>query len=366
MKASQKQKRISFSRPERKIDTRFKTTMKKLFNGFVLLLAGLLLLSCLTPFVPVAKLPVLSFLGLTVPLLFLGNLLMGLLAFFLRNRIWLASLTALLLGFGLFGSFYRFGQQQEPLPEEALEVMSFNTCSFNSYGWIDAPDIDEAILRFVKEQDPDIVCFQEFSRSYHRRLKQYPYRYETPYRSMKTIQAIFSKYPIVGQGSLEFPDTGNNALYADIQYQSDTLRVYNLHLQSYQVIPSRRLIRRAASGGLYRRMSKAFSFQEQQAGIFKRHKEASPYPAIVCGDLNNTAYSRAYRMVRGDMQDSFDALGNGFGTTYKLKFLPLRIDVILSDTDFEVVAHRNYDVLLSDHFPLMAAFQLKRTDNNNP
>lgn len=339
---------------------------KKLFNGFVLLPAGLLALSCLTPFVPVERFPILSFLGLTVPFLFIGNMLCGLLALFLGNRIWWVSLTALLLGFGLYGTFYRFGKEQEPPKGEVLEVMSFNTCSFNSYGWLDAPDVDKKILRFVKEQDPDIVCFQEFSRIYHRQLKQYPYRYETPYKSTKTIQAIFSKYPIVGQGSLEFPDTGNNALYADIRYQQDTIRVYNLHLQSYQVVPSRRLLRRATSGGLYRRMSEAFTLQEQQAGIFNRHKETSPFPAIVCGDLNNTPYSRAYRMVRGDMQDSFDALGNGFGTTYKLKFLPLRIDVILSDPAFTVVAHRNFDVLLSDHFPLMASFRFRGTDNSNP
>jgi endonuclease/exonuclease/phosphatase family metal-dependent hydrolase len=38
------------------------------------------------------------------------------------------------------------------------------------------------------------------------------------------------------------------------------------------------------------RISKAFKQQQQQAEIFKAH-ENNEYPIIICGDMNNSAYS---------------------------------------------------------------------------
>jgi endonuclease/exonuclease/phosphatase (EEP) superfamily protein YafD len=60
--------------------------------------------------------------------------------------------------------------------------------------------------------------------------------------------------------------------------------------------------------------------------------------------------------VKGDLIDSFLEKGSGFGRTYNLKFLPLRIDAILASPSVEVEAHRNFDIRLSDHYPIMASF----------
>jgi endonuclease/exonuclease/phosphatase family metal-dependent hydrolase len=50
---------------------------------------------------------------------------------------------------------------------------------------------------------------------------------------------------------------------------------------------------------LFRRISKAFKQQQQQAEIFKEHKIKCIYPMIICGDMNNSAYSYVYRSIKG-------------------------------------------------------------------
>jgi endonuclease/exonuclease/phosphatase family metal-dependent hydrolase len=58
------------------------------------------------------------------------------------------------------------------------------------------------------------------------------------------------------------------------------------------------------------------------------------------------------------MKDSFIEKGNGYGTTYNFKFLPFRIDFVLADKDIEITDHKNYDIEVSDHYPIMATFTL--------
>ena len=52
--------------------------------------------------------------------------------------------------------------------------------------------------------------------------------------------------------------------------------------------------------------------------------------------------------------DAFAKAGSGTGRTFVFDFLPLRIDFILSDPIFKVLDFENYDIALSDHYPIMA------------
>ena len=93
--------------------------------------------------------------------------------------------------------------------------------------------------------------------------------------------------------------------------------------------------------------------------LFVKHKTKCTYKTIVCGDFNNTAYSYVYRQIKGDLLDTFEDAGNGFGKTYDFKFFPTRIDFILADKSFEVNAFKSYDEKLSDHYPILAKVSLK-------
>ncbi len=331
----------------------------KIILVITLLFAILLLLACAVPHISVKNIPSLSILSLAVPLLVFINLLMLLYWLLRRKAILLVPLGVLVFGYFALGTFFNFRFSEAPISEEDLSIMSFNVLGFNRYHWIDEDDVDEKIVNFVTEQDADVVCFQEFDYKQAKRFPQYPYRFVNYiFKNEKRVQqAIFSKYPIVERGSLDFPNTLNNAVFIDILYRQDTLRIYNLHLQSFQVIPTADFITNEPSKRLYKRISRSFEKQQEQAELFNSHRDSSRHRVIVCGDFNNTQFSNVYKTIKGEMKDSFLEMGADYGRTYNFRYFPLRIDFILADPSFEVKAHKNYDVHLSDHFPIMASFR---------
>ncbi len=342
--------------------------MKNVFAGLTVLFATLLLLCCLAPFIPVQYAPFLSFLSLTAPFLFIVNIAALIYCITARSKFVFLALGALITAYSLFGAFYKFGNARGNESEEGLKIMSYNTRGFDRYNFFRGENVDEGIMALVEKEAPDIICFQEFDYSKSKDFGKYPHQFinfNFP-NERRVVQAIFSKFPILDKGSLDFPNTVNNAIYADILYKGDTLRVYNIHMESFRIIPSRRMLRHIASGRLYNRMTATFAMQQQQAALISSHRDSTPHRVILCSDLNNTAFSRVYRMVKGTLNDSFEEAGRSFGTTYRLKFLPFRIDAIMADPSFEVQSHRNFDIRLSDHYPLMATFRLSEMDSNNP
>lgn len=325
-----------------------------------ILAAFLLILTGVISYVPFRFLSTLSVLSLVVPFLFALNIVF-LLYWLLRfKRKFLLSFTAILLGYLMFGPFYGFDGSDEPEEKSIsdLKIMSYNAWYFNINGWIQQPDVGDRIIDFIKVKNPDVLLIQEYSRRRNKQLAQYKYRSETPH-SDRVTQAIFSKYPIVNSGSFDLPNTGNNIIYADVLFNKDTIRFYNLHLESFKIIPSTTNF----SDGkkyekTYKRLVRTFSKQMEQAEIFRNHLNKSPYTNIVCGDFNNTQFSNVYKIVKGDLQDTFLEEGTGFGRTYDLWKIPLRIDYILADPKFEVLSHQNFDERLSDHYPVMATLRL--------
>ena len=265
---------------------------------------------------------------------------------FNRKKQLLLSFFTLIIGFFFLDSFFNLNFTTEPILDKDLSIMSYNTTAKG-----------DGIVTFVKDNDPDILCFQEFSKIGDNKFKYYPFKYVTPISNDKSIQAIYSKYPIIANGSLNFPNTLNNAIYADIVINKDTIRVYNIHLQSLKIRPGS--IKREAPQRLFKRLGDSFIKQQQQSEIVVAHSKESPYRNIFCVDMNNSQYSYVFHKIKGDMFDTFKEKGKGYGRTYNFKFLPIRIDFILMDKSIEIRAHRNFDEKLSDHYAIMASFRLK-------
>jgi endonuclease/exonuclease/phosphatase (EEP) superfamily protein YafD len=107
------------------------------------------------------------------------------------------------------------------------------------------------------------------------------------------------------------------------------------------------------------RISKAFKQQQQQAEILKEHKKQCEYPIIICGDMNNSAFSYVYRNIKGTLKDSFEEAGTGFGQTYKFRYYPARIDYIFADEKMTVKKFESFsDFDNSDHYPIMVKLSL--------
>jgi endonuclease/exonuclease/phosphatase family metal-dependent hydrolase len=274
----------------------------------------------------------------------------------------------LLIGITFFNKFYKFSAKEYQESDKDFTVMSYNVRLFNVFKWLDRDDIPDVILEFINEKNPDILCIQEFSNSGNIDLKVYPYKYVLMEgKQIKTGQAIFSKFPIIDQGNIVFPNSNNNVVFADIKKGKDIIRVYNMHLQSIKISPDVNeisenidIIDQQKSKFLFIRISKAFKQQQEQAAIFKEHEKNCKYPIIICGDMNNSAFSYVYRNIKGKLKDSFEEAGEGFGATYKFKYYPARIDYIFADGTMEVKQFESFpDFQNSDHYPIMAKFSME-------
>jgi endonuclease/exonuclease/phosphatase family metal-dependent hydrolase len=139
----------------------------------------------------------------------------------------------------------------------------------------------------------------------------------------------------------------------------DTVRVYNIHLESLRIDPKLEALSKEGSERVFKRVGNTFKMQQSQTELFLEHKAKCPYKMIVCGDFNNTAFSYVYRKIKGNLNDAFEMAGTGFGPTYNFRFFPVRIDFILADTDFNVNNFNTYSVEHSDHYPVMATLALE-------
>lgn len=338
--------------------------MKKLFlfNKLIVILnsifAVLLLFSYALPYIFPRSFPALSVLSLSVPILIFINIIFFIYWVIRVKKYFLISLVVLFLGHKHISSLFKFSGKDENNPS-AFKVMSYNVRVFNLYKWIDREEVDYEIIKLIKEESPDIVCLQEFYSKKEKEFK-YPYTYFKYKGDNGNIgQAILSKYPIIKKGSLEFAHSGNNAIFADIVKDKDTVRVYNLHLQSFRIDPQQEELTQENSEILYKRMGSAFVVQQEQAEVLENHRRLCSYKKIVCGDFNNTQYSNVYRQIKQDMKDTFDEAGRGFGRSYDYKYFPLRIDFILVDKNMEVLSHKNLtDRALSDHYPIVTSLKL--------
>lgn len=315
------------------------------------------------PFLAPKMFPLLSVLTLVLPLFLILNALFFIYWLLQLKRQVILSGLVLLLGIAFINKFYKFSSQDIAKEEKDFTIMSYNVRLFNLFEWIDDENVGNNILRFINEQNPDILCIQEYSENAKVDLRVY--KYKTIFmegEQIKTGQAIFSKYPIFNQGDFKIPTAGNNVIYADIKKGKDTIRVYNIHLQSIKISPDVNeisehvdAINQSKSQQLFGRIRDAFKKQEQQAEILVKHKNACRYPVIICGDMNNSPFSYVYSSIKSDMNDCFVESGNGFGQTYKFKYYPARIDYIFADKDMLVKSFTTFTKFEnSDHFPIMS------------
>ncbi|WP_345276966.1 endonuclease/exonuclease/phosphatase family protein [Litoribaculum gwangyangense] len=322
--------------------------------------AVLLLLSYILPLLPPKKFPVLSVLNLGVSLLVLINVIFLLYWLIRRKKQLFLSLFVLLVGYVLFGSIYKFSKSTKIESPNNFKVMNYNVRLFNLFEWISEKDVDTKIVDFIKKEAPDILCIQDFHPRKDNSLAFFKYRYEhLSQKKIKHGQAIFSQFPIVNSGSIEFPNTSNNAIFVDIVKGKDTIRVYNVHLQSLRINTQIDSLKNEDSERLFNRIETGFSMQQFQTELLLKHKGTCQYKVVICGDFNNTAFSYVYRKIKGDLKDTFKEAGHGFGRTYDFKFFPLRIDFIFSDEAFAVNGFKTFEEVYSDHYPIMATLSLK-------
>ncbi|VXC00523.1 Metal-dependent hydrolase, endonuclease/exonuclease/phosphatase family [Maribacter litoralis] len=318
-----------------------------------------LFLACIVPYTSIASL---AFISLTVPALVIFNMLFFLYWLLGKNGYFLLSLSVLVYGYFTLGSFIAFNGKNEGNTPDTISLLSYNSLGFHSKNHLEWDKITSPeVIKFVEGENPDIIYFQEFQPIYVKgdMLKNYPFtakKFEVKEGESSKNLAIFSKYEIVEHGELKFPNTFNGGVYADIVFKKDTIRFYNLHLESLSIRPN--YFKRERSDKLFVRLRDSFDKQERQSVLVRKHINNSPYKVVVGGDFNNTQFSKVYFNIKGNLKDTFLEAGRGYGETIKFWKFPFRIDMILTDPSIEVLSHKNYKINISDHEPIMATFKI--------
>ena len=333
---------------------------------FNVVLAITTLMAYLLPFLAPKWFPFLSVLTLFLPFFLVLNLLFFVYWLIQLKKYIFVSGLVLLLGITFINKFYNLKQTELPKSDKEFTIMSYNVRLFNKFKWYQKANIPAQISQFVEDKNPDILCVQEYSDL--EKTKFSNYKYQHIFKEGKNIivgNAIFSKYKIIDKGVINFPNSTNNAVYADIIKDKDTLRVYSMHLQSIKIstdIEDEEIqkMNESKTKYIFRKISDAFTKQQEQALLVKAHYSKCKYKKIICGDMNNSAFSFVYRTIKGSMQDTFEASGSGFGKTYNFKYYPARIDYIFADKTIQVKSFETLnDFYNSDHFPLISRLEIK-------
>lgn len=331
--------------------------MKKLnlINKLIYLInnvaAILLLIGYTLPYISPKFASSFSVLSLTVPVLMILNLLFVIYWLVSLKKHFLLSLVCLAIGYFVSSPLYKFSNKTNQANNQ-ISIMTYNVRLFNKFDWIKDRKIPSKINDFVKNENPDVLCIQEFHPS---SPINYPYSYiHTAKENPHFGHAIYSKFKIINKGAFDFKNTSNNALFIDVVNGLDTMRIYNIHLESHRLDINKQNFDQKSSEKLLKRLRREFVKQQEQVEQIIAHKSKCRYPVILCGDFNNTAYSWTYNKLISNMKDSFIDVGTGFGKTFDLKHIPMRIDFIFADKAFIFTAHKNYNIKYSDHEPIMA------------
>ena len=238
---------------------------------------------------------------------------------------------------------------------QGFKIMSFNVRNFNVYEWIKEKDIPKSIEKFIKKKNPEIICFQEFDKVLSPEFKDYPYKYFHSFGSnINRGSCIYSKFPILKRGKINFDNSNHGGIYIDIKKGRDTLKIINIHFESIGLSRKDTLFVERDFFSLNNKIQKTFNKQKIQASKISDFLSKIEIPAIICSDLNNNAFSIPYKKMSIEKKDAFVEAGNGFGHTYFFGFFPLRIDYIFVDKSLKVLSFSTFEENLSDHKPIMA------------
>ena len=298
----------------------------------------------------------LSTLGLIAPFTYAAVLLL-MLYWIARWRPIMSVVMILMTIIGLFSvsSFYRIELRRsygEPAAERGeIKIMTYNTRSFIDDNGANRLD---SVAQIIRSINPDIVCFQEMgfsslADSLMREAKLLPMPHSVSRSNLSP--AIYSRYPII---KAQRVDTMKNFVWADIAVREDTIRVFNNHLHStairkedgvyleeHQYLEDENPQQEVMS--MVSRLTENNIIRAAQVDTLVEMVAASPYPAIVCGDFNDTPISYTIHKMTRDLNDVFREVGRGFSHTYRGFFDMLRIDYVMCSEEFTPISYQVVD-----------------------
>lgn len=341
-------------------------------------LAVALFIAYLTPYVAPSTFGSLTIVGIFAPILYIG-VAICLLLWVVMGRWRIAGCVALILIPGLFrlSDFYNVELHREV--EQKPSRGSFTLLSYNVRGFRDDNSlrvVDKYVDYLSEREELDVLCFQEYAldipsveridsllKSRNRRI----YRNDVV-ESGEVVLRTYSRYPIIASGSLSGEGSGTTQWVDIIIGKSDTLRIFNNHLQSMNIssndssdIEQGKILNdgdRMLS--IVDRIAENSSIRAEYVDTLRTIIANTPYRRVICGDFNDTPMSYVYGELIDGHVDAFEQCGGGYGYTFRPMHRTLRIDYVLYSPELEA---EEYDVdvenELSDHLPVTARLKLR-------
>lgn len=373
------------------------------FNRLVLfgniIAAVTLILGYCSAFVSPERFWISGFLSLGLPLVMITNILFIVYWLFVRKKLSLISLVTLAAGLNTFMNVFQVNfdnsvpeEIQKNRPDKLIKVVSFNVRLFDLYNWKDAKETRKKIFNLLEKEKADLICFQEYFTSDKgefqntdtlEKILGLPYHHIGNIKNIRDTDhwgiATFSRFPVINKGTIVFSENiyNNACIYSDIKIGADTLRIYNLHLQSIHFVEEDyRFVeniknendkkRIKGSQQILSKLKAAFPKRAHQSEVVAAHIKSCPYPVILCGDFNDPPTSYSYRTLFNSrpMEDAFVESGWGIGRTYTGSFPSFRIDYILYDERFNSYRYKKTKVKLSDHYPISCVIDLGEGKGN--
>ncbi|MGI8892377.1 MAG: endonuclease/exonuclease/phosphatase family protein [Bacteroidia bacterium] len=370
--------------------TKRKISFFNRFIWFFTILAALCSgIAILAQYISPAKIWILSLFGFTFFTFYVINFVLFIYWSLHRRKYLILPLIMLLAGLKNVTGIMQFNipenNKKAYIENNGVKIMSYNVRLFDLYNWTKNLETRSKIFDLLTDELPDILCIQEFYNSdigdfqnldTLLKIQKARYFHMANNITLRNVDhwgmATLSYYPIVNKGEIKLGEEGTNnmAIYSDIKIHDDTLRVYNVHLQSikfqykdYDYVQKmeekNHLPDMQGSKVILGRLKGAFVKRAAQAELLRSHMESSPYPVVICGDFNDTPVSYVYNVLSDNLKDAFQQSGFGFGRTYAGIFPSFRIDYILHDKKFKSSDYNTIHKPYSDHYPITCTIYMK-------
>ncbi len=364
----------------------FRRFTKKFFIVTNIIVAVIFLLGCYVQWFNPASWWFIGFFNLGAFYLLLALLAFIIFWLFAKPRWAVISIVSVLLAWVPLHHIFPFRVSADFTLQKnagAMRIMSWNVEHFDILEYKTHPETKQKMLELIKEYQPDIACFQEMvgADSIAKAINYIPdilqqtgfENYHYSWNPKLDFDAnhhfgiiLFSKYPIINKQTISFPPNDYNSIfqYADVVKENDTIRVFNIHLQSLKFsnnnlkyidnpsIKDAEAVKESKS--IISKLKKGFVKRGLQAERIRDEINKSPYPVIVCGDFNDLPNSYAYSIIGSGLNNAFEQKGSGLGRTYSGISPTLRIDNIFTSKKMEVLQYNRIAKKMSDHFPVLA------------
>jgi endonuclease/exonuclease/phosphatase family metal-dependent hydrolase len=328
--------------------------------------AASILTSILACYINPQKYWIFQLFGLFFNAIFISNIILVVILRLSKSRIAYINFAVIIISLLYIGRFFQLSGSKASNDCEILKIITYNVHEFIN---IDnhRQATHEEITAFLLNENADIICMQEYSETRgmtNKNLQKLCQNYQYSYGAYGG-QKIFSKYPFANKQYVNF--AGSTVVFADININGKIVRAYSCHLQSTNFNPDNTQQRLSASNANYERELKrvvvnlrsAFKKRAAQVELIAKNIAESPYPAIVCGDFNDTPMSYSYQKIRGKMSDTFIEAGAGIPHTYKKLFSLLRIDYVFTHETITPVEYSvANNIKCSDHYPVVVKFKI--------